>query len=127
MTSPNSLEAFVDAHLADRPSDFRTHSSVVCLAAEGVPVIFVSDAFESHTGYRPDEVIGRSLSLLQGPKTEEAAVEKFRKLISEGEAGAIRITNYRKNGEAFVHECEIRPIRDGDGKLTHFVAIQRPC
>ena len=101
-------------------------SAVVCLAAPGVPVVYVSSAFEAHTGYRPDEAIGRGLSFLQGPDTEPEAVSEFRRLIAEGAPGKIRITNYRKNGTRFVHECELRPVRDTDKKVTHFIAIQRP-
>ncbi|MES0863672.1 PAS domain-containing protein [Ruegeria sp. SCPT10] len=103
-----------------------SHSAVVCLAQPGVPVIYVSDAFESHTGYRLEDVAGRSLGLLQGPDTEPEAIDHFRNLIKNGQSGTVRITNYRKNGERFVHECELRPILDDGKNVTHFIAIQRP-
>jgi PAS domain S-box-containing protein len=101
-------------------------SAVICSADEGNTVVFVSDAFEYHTGYSAAEAIGRNLAFLQGPATEEAAVKEFRRLIDTGTAGMVRITNYRKDGTLFLHECEFRPVKDADGKITHFVAIQRP-
>ena len=101
------------------------HSAVVCLATKGTPVIYVSDAFEAHTGYSAQDAIGRSLSFLQGPETEPEAVAAFRKLIATGSAGLIRITNYRKDGTVFSHECAFRPISDSEGTVTHFVAIQK--
>ena len=104
----------------------QSHSAVICLAADGNAVVFVSDDFTAHTGYTPDEAIGRNLSFLHGPETEADAVERFRELIRTGASGMVRITNYRKVGSAFVHEVEMRPIRDDAGVLTHFVAIQRP-
>ncbi|MDX8351821.1 PAS domain-containing protein [Cognatiyoonia sp. IB215182] len=102
------------------------HSAVICLATPGVPVIYVSDVFEAHTGYKPSEVIGKSLSILQGPMTEAQAVEDFRFLIENQVPGTVRITNYRKDKTPFVHECALRPIKDSQGNVSHFIAIQTP-
>lgn len=123
-----TFESFMCEHFPDdaESTDLRNHSAVVCLALPGVPVIYVSSEFEAHTGYRPDEAIGRNLAFLQGPESEPSAIVEFQRLISEGEAGRVQITNYRKNGKKFLHECEFRPVRDDQEKVTHFVAIQRP-
>jgi len=102
------------------------HSAVICLATTGVPVIYVSEVFEAHTGYKPCEVIGKSLSILQGPMTEAQAVEDFRFLIENQVPGTVRITNYRKDKTPFVHECALRPIKDARGNVSHFIAIQTP-
>lgn len=126
--APTSYGAFVDAYLAgDLRDDAATSSAVVCLAAPGTPVVYVSPAFEAHTGYPFREVVGRSLSILQGPGTETEAVGLFRRLIDARASGTIRITNYRRDGTAFLHRCELRPIATRDGEVTHFIAIQRPC
>jgi len=121
-----SIDQFLQERGEEDSEDFKSHSAVVCLAEPGVPVVFVSDEFITHTGYSSEEVIGRSLDLLQGPETEPEAIEQFRELIKNCQNGTIRITNYRKNGELFVHECELRPIRDESDVVTHFIAIQRP-
>ncbi len=123
-----SFDRFVDDHFPQGEINdaLRDHSAVVCLATPGVPVVYVSSSFEAHTGYAPEEAIGRGLSFLQGPESEPESVEEFRRLIANGESGKIKITNYRKDGSSFVHECELRPIRDTAGTVTHFVAVQRP-
>lgn len=123
-----SFESFMDVHFPEDAGnpEVKAHSAVVCLATPGVPVIYVSDAFEAHTGYRPDEAIGRGLSFLQGPESEASAVAEFRRLISNRVAGKVRITNYRKDGTRFVHECELRPVCNDTDEVTHFIAIQRP-
>lgn len=118
----NILEKAIDQ---GRLEEAKRQSSVVCSASAGNPVIFASDAFESHTGYTAQEIIGKSLSILQGPKTEPEAIAKFRQLIADGEAGMVRITNYRKDGTLFIHECDFRPIRDPNNKVSQFIAIQR--
>ena len=100
-------------------------SSVVCAAEPGTPVLFVSDAFEEHTGYSPNEAIGRNLSFLQGPETEPEAIEEFRRLIANNEAGIVRITNDRADGSIFRHECDFRPVIGSNDTVSHFIAIQR--
>lgn len=111
---------------ASERSDVEGQSAVICSAEAGNPVLYVSAEFEAHTGYAPGEAVGRNLSFLQGPDTEEDAVALFRHLLKTGRAGTIRITNYRKDNSRFLHECDLRPVRDTDGTVTHFIAIQRP-
>ena len=41
----------------------------------GPPVVYVNDAFRALTGYDPEEVIGKSPGLLQGPGTESAVID----------------------------------------------------
>jgi PAS domain S-box-containing protein len=126
MTRTEKINDYLEKAVSrDRLDEAKLQSSVVCSAAPGNPVIFASDAFEAHTGYTVQEIIGKSLSTLQGPKTEPEAVAKFRQLITDGEAGMIRITNYRKDGTLFIHECDFRPVRDLDNKVSQFIAIQR--
>ncbi|MEO9824547.1 MAG: PAS domain-containing protein [Paracoccaceae bacterium] len=124
MTLP--IDAAIDQTIEpDAREEAKRSSSVLCSAAPGTPVVAVSDSFGAHTGYKPSEAIGRNLSFLQGPNTESEAVEKFRTLIANGEAGLVRITNYRADGSEFIHECDFRPVRDEQETITHFVTIQR--
>lgn len=124
MTSPIATAIDQTVEIKDR-EDAKRSSSVLCSAEPGAPVVVVSDAFESHTGYEPKDVIGRNLSFLQGKNTEPEAIEKFRHFIANGMAGLIQITNYRADGSEFKHECDFRPVRDSNETITHFIAIQR--
>lgn len=107
-------------------AEARSRSSVVCSAEPGNKVVYVSDAFEEHTGFSPKQAIGQNLAFLQGPDTEADAIALFRKLIQNEEPGLVRITNYRADGTKFLHECDLRPVRGPDERVTHFIAIQRP-
>ncbi len=124
----STFDTFVAAQDdAALPDDMSEASSVICLATAGTPVIYVSPAFEAHTGYSQSDAVGRSLSFLQGPETEPEAVARFQALIAERKAGLVRITNYRRDGTRFTHICELRPIWSSEGVVTHFVAVQRPA
>ena len=43
----------------------------------GPRMLFVNEAFERRTGYRRDEVLGRSPRFLQGPGTDPAELRRI--------------------------------------------------
>lgn len=90
------------------------------------PMIFVSDEFEMQTGYSPQEALGRNCRFLQGPETNQNAVEAIRKALSAQTRFSIDILNYRKDGSAFVNRLRIRPIYDPQGRLLFFAGAQNP-
>ena len=85
----------------------------------------VNAAFESMTGYTERELVGQPCSLLQGPDTDPQAVRAIRSALNAGQAFSGEILNYRKDGTPFWNDLSINPVRDDDGRLTHFVGIQR--
>ncbi len=95
------------------------------LESPGPRIIYVNRAFTAMTGYAPEEVIGRTPRLLQGPKTDRAVLDRLRDCLSRGEPFHGEAVNYRKDGSEFILEWEITPLRDGQENITHFVSIQR--
>ena len=77
------------------------------------------------TGYDREEVMGKTLRIFQGAWTEEAVLERLRSALSAGERFEGETYNYRKNGEAFLLNWSVDPMTDDDGKVTHFISIQR--
>lgn len=94
-------------------------------SADDHKIVYVNRAFTEMTGFTPEEVIGKTPRLLQGPKTDQAVLDELRKnLESESDFHGTTI-NYRKNGSEFVIEWKVTPIRDENGSVTHHVAVQR--
>jgi sigma-B regulation protein RsbU (phosphoserine phosphatase) len=87
------------------------------------PNIYVNPALSRMTGYSPDELIGRSMGMLQGPDTDKVAIEEICNALSEGRGHEAILKNYRKDGEAFWNDVLISPVRDADMKLTHFIGV----
>ena len=82
MTDQAKVDSYIDRTVEPgERAEAKAHSSVVCSVERGNPVIYVSDAFQAHTGYSPSEAAGQSLAFLQGPETEPEAVKRFRDLI----------------------------------------------
>ena len=94
------------------------------LGAAGIAIRWVSPEFEKMTGYEASELIGRNPSMLQGVKTSRAALSALRRAISAGAAHRTVLVNYRKNGEPYLCDIEIRPIFDDLGEVLCFLAIE---
>ncbi len=90
------------------------------------PMIYVSEEFETQTGYSPEEAVGRNCRFLQGPETNPHAVEAIRQALQAQTTFSIDILNYRKDGTPFMNRLRIRPIFDERGALRFFVGAQNP-
>ena len=101
------------------------NSIVITESGSGFPIIYVNNAFCELTGYGPHEVMGNSPSMLQGPKTDPEVIKRLNRNIAEGELFHGQAVNYRKDGSEFMMEWKIAPIRNQNGEITHYLAIQR--
>jgi PAS domain S-box-containing protein len=104
----------------------RSFDAVMITTAEkGYPIIFINDAFTQITGYSQQECVGRSPSFLQGSKTDRAVLQRLKENLENGAPFHGEAVNYRKNGEEFVMEWRVIPYTGSQGKVTHYIAIQR--
>ena len=100
-------------------------SVMISRAEEGYPVIYVNRAFTELTGYTSDEMLGRSPSILQGPKTDLSVIDQLRHDLTNERNFHGETINYRKDGSEFMMEWKIFPISDDHGNTIMFLAIQR--
>ena len=91
----------------------------------GPRVVFVNEAFTAKTGYTPDEILGATPRILQGPETERDRLDEIRDAIQARQPLRTELTNYRKDGSRFTVEIDINPLFDAAGECTHFVSVQR--
>ena len=87
------------------------------------PIIYVNQAFERITGYRAADVIGRNCRLLQGERTDAAAVAEMRAAIAQRRSCGVELINYRADGKPFWNVASIAPLHDEAGRVTHFVGV----
>jgi PAS domain S-box-containing protein len=107
-----------------------TNDAVIITEAEpidalGGRIIYVNEAFTRITGYEPEVVLGKSLRLLQGPKTDQAALHKIQTALSCWESVTVEMINYRQDGSEFWNEFSLVPVADTTGWYTHWIAVQR--
>lgn len=98
---------------------------VVCDAQGDHPVVYVNRAFEQLTGYGGNELLGRGLSFLQQGEDTQEGLTLIRAALREGTACRAVLRNYRKDGAPFSNEMQLIPIRDQQGRLTHFASFHR--
>ncbi|MGL4609850.1 MAG: putative bifunctional diguanylate cyclase/phosphodiesterase [Trueperaceae bacterium] len=132
ITNP-SFRAFWKAYLnendiisiQERALAFLQSGLIICDARSPErPIIFCNEAFTELTGYRSEEVLGRSCRLLQGPDTSPLTLQRLRQALNTGQSFTDTLKNYRKDGSSFWNELNITPIHDTRGDISHFVGIQ---
>jgi PAS domain S-box-containing protein len=97
----------------------------VMMVDRGGRITFVNAAFERMTQYSRDEVIGRSPSLLKSGLQPDAFYKRMWATIAAGQQWEGELVDRRKDGSFFTQEAIISPIRDAEGNLTGYVAVNR--
>lgn len=101
------------------------HGIMITKAEPGYPIVYVNDSFSQMTGYSSEEIIGKSPAILQGPKTDQAVLDRLSQALSEGRLFHGEAINYRKDGSEFVMEWKIVPIKNDKEVTSHYLALQR--
>src|SRR5271163_524444 len=89
------------------------------------PVTYVNSAFEALTGYTFSELVGRNLRLLQAHDRDQDGRQRLREALSRGDTCRVLLRNYRKDGSLFWNEMVVVPVRDAEGRITHFAGHHR--
>lgn len=92
---------------------------------EAPVIVFVNNAFERITGYNRQEVIGKSLAFLHGPKTEQSELKKMQAAHHSWQPFRTQLTQYHKTGREIVLELNFVPIGLTAGWYSHWVSIVR--
>lgn len=88
------------------------------------PIVYVSQGFLDLTGYTLDQVLGRNCRFLQGPGTDQAAVDVIRKGVREGTDTSVCLLNYKADGCPFWNQFFVAALRDAENNVVNFVGVQ---
>jgi PAS domain S-box-containing protein len=91
----------------------------------GPEIVYVSPAFTRMTGYAPEDIIGKTPHVLQGPQTDSSLLRRLCNDCATGEVFHGETINYRKDRTEIHLEWTARPVRNETGEVTHFAAAQR--
>ena len=87
-------------------------------------ITYVNPKFEEVTGYRAEDVIGENPRILKSGYTHTKEYAYLWKMISSGHEWYGEFHNKKRNGELYWEQAWISPIKDADGKITHYAAVK---
>ena len=85
---------------------------------------YVNPKFTEVTGYTPDEAIGQNPRILKSGKTPPEEYRRLWETITSGREWRGEFLNKRKDGGLYWASASISPLRNYQGVITHFVAIE---
>jgi diguanylate cyclase (GGDEF)-like protein/PAS domain S-box-containing protein len=102
----------------------QTADAVMITDAQG-RIEHVNPAFETITGYGYHEVIGALPSLLKSGEQDAEFYHQLWSRLRAGEGFSGVFINRRRDGTLYYAEQTISPLKDGAGRITHYVAVSR--
>lgn len=102
----------------------QTTETVLITDHKGI-IQYVNPAFESLTGFSPQEAIGQTPSILKSGKYDQLFYEKMWGTLLQGGVWKGHLVNKKKDGSLFEEEATISAVKNNEGKITNFVAVKR--
>ncbi len=88
-------------------------------------ILYVNPAFCKVTGYSTQDLVGHNHSILSYKATPAHVYKNLWSQLSKGRCWQGRLVNRRKNGERYLADVIVSPIRNNAGEVTHFMGVHR--
>ncbi len=85
---------------------------------------YVNQRFTEVTGYSREEAIGKNPRILQTGHTGHAQYLQMWDNLTHGKGWSGEFTNRRKDGSEYIEWAQIAPVRQADGRISHYLAIK---
>jgi diguanylate cyclase (GGDEF)-like protein/PAS domain S-box-containing protein len=96
---------------------------IVIITDLAANIEYVNDSFVRVTGYCREEAIGKNPRLLHSENTPKSTYDALWVSLLAGKTWQGELCNKRKNGTEYTANAIISPIRQPDGRITHYVAV----
>ncbi|NNF16443.1 MAG: diguanylate cyclase [Gammaproteobacteria bacterium] len=122
LVAPAVLDNVLISQVVDAVQD---GVSISDMQQPDMPLVFVNGAFESITGYKSEDILGKNCRVLQGDDRSQPEIDKLRRAFARGTDCVATLRNYRRDGTLFYNELRVIPVHDTEGALTHYIGIQK--
>jgi two-component system NtrC family sensor kinase len=118
---------------AERALELRTcalnssasHFVIVDVRQHGAPLVFVNKAIARDRGCEPEDMIGKSSSMIGPTDANGPQAQRIRAALRAGEEVRCEFEVSRADGSTFMAGIFLGPVRDQDGCVTHYVGFGR--
>jgi two-component system cell cycle sensor histidine kinase/response regulator CckA len=86
---------------------------------------YVNPAFEKLTGYSKQDATGKTPRILKSGEHSPSLYQELWQTVLAGNVYRGILANRKKNGEIYYIEKTITPVRDAEGRITHFISNDR--
>ncbi len=117
MNSNNPLER--DLRVAVEQS-----ANIVIITDREGNIEYVNPKFTEITGYSSEEVLGKNPRLLKSGQMSKEYYQNLWNTLLSGNEWRGDIINRKKDGEPYWASANISPVRDAEGNIFRFIAIQ---
>jgi len=100
-------------------------SDPILLTDLNANIIFANQAFANITGYSVDELIGQTPSIFRSGQHDASFYTAMYDTLSKGQSYRATFVNRNKDGSLFYAEQSITPIKDDEGRISHFVSVSK--
>ena len=97
---------------------------IVVITDLDAKIQYVNPRFSAVTGYRYDEVKGKNPSILKSGKTSKETYTSMWQTIKSGKDWNGELLNKKKSGELYWESAHISPLKNEDGKISHFIGLK---
>lgn len=87
-------------------------------------IVYVNPAFCAATGYSAEKVIGREAGFHRSGLTPASTIADLWQTLAQGHPWQGELLNRRANGEIEIDWTVISPIRDAEGRVVQYLAVQ---
>lgn len=98
------------------------NEGILITDAQGT-IINVNRAFTEITGFRLDEVSGKTPRVLKSGRQDSAFYARLWQQLLQTEHWSGELWNRRKSGEEYPEQLSISAVKDASGKISHYVGI----
>jgi len=102
----------------------RIKNEVVVITDLDLKIVFASNGIKKMTGYKEEEVLGKTPKIFQGKKTSKTILREIKKAIKLEIPFKTALYNYRKDGEIYKCNIDAIPVFDLKGRISHFIAFE---
>lgn len=101
----------------------QSSNSILITDTDGI-IEYANPVVYKLTGFQSEELIGKNPSVFSSGETSKEEYAYLWKTISSGNEWKGEFHNKKKNGELYWESAHISPIKDDNGKITHYVGVK---